>query len=248
MIDRRPFTLQESPVSGEIHGDPASKKVVVLSHGFGVFRDSRGMYTELAERLGQDRLVVLFDYVDVDEAGDTTVRPLTEQSAMLNAVLRHVRETYNVKELSIVAHSQGCLVVGLSNPDNVDKVVLNASPMAAPSQARMQETFGSREGTHIVSDGISTIKRSDGKLTYIPPEFWAETAGIHPIELYARLAERTNVYIVQAMQDHVLPNQDYSALRDIEGITYIELDGNHDFAGDAREGWLNLMVQLIEGK
>lgn len=248
MSETRPFSIQEPPISGEIHGNPDSRKVVVISHGFGVKRDGRGMFTELAERLKDDHLIVLFDYVDIDEAGNTTAHPLSEQSDMLQAVLRHVHETLAPDEIQIVAHSQGCIVVSIASPDGVKRVVLVSPPLNAPNLQRMQETFGAREGTHIVRDRVSTIKRSDGKLTYIPAEFWSDTTGMNPIELYAHLADRTDVYFIRANQDHVLPDQDYSTIAGRGNLHYIELDGNHDFADDAREGWLDLMVQLIEEK
>ena len=247
MTESRPFSIQEPPVSGEIYGNPDSRKVVVISHGFGVKRDGRGMFTELAERLLDDHLIILFDYVDIDEKGNTTAHPLTEQSDMLQAVLRYVSETLAPQELQIVAHSQGCLVVSIANPDNVKRVVLVSPPLNAPNLQRMQETFGAREGTHIIKDGVSTIKRSDGKLTYIPAEFWSDTTGMSPVELYDHLSDRTDVYFIRAKHDHVLPDQDYSAVAGMENITYIELDGNHDFADEARQGWLDLMFKLIEG-
>jgi hypothetical protein len=248
MPERKAFSIEKPPVSGEVRGNTESRKIVVFSHGFGVQRDSRGMFTELAQRLEDNHLVVLFDYVDVDEEGNTTAHPLTEQSEMLNAVLRYIRETYLSEDIAIIAHSQGCLVVSLSNPDGINRVVLNAPPMSAPNITRMQKTFGSREGTHIVADGISTIARSDGTKTHIPPIFWEVTAGIEPGELYADLADQTEIYVVIANQDHVLHGQDYSAVSQNPNTTVIELDGNHDFAGDAREGWLDMMVQLIDGK
>lgn len=246
MTESRQFSIQEPPISGEIHGNPYSRKVVVISHGFGVKRDGRGMFTELAERLKDDHLIVLFDYVDIDDKGNTTAHPLTEQSEMLQAVLEHVRETLAPEELQIVAHSQGCIVVSIASPESVKRVMLVSPPLNAPNLQRMQETFGAREGTHIVRDGVSTIKRSDSKLTYIPPEFWSDTTGMSPVELYDHLADRTEVYFIRAKQDHVLPNQDYSAVAGMENMDYIELDGNHDFADEARQGWLDLMVQLVE--
>lgn len=59
------FFLKRTKVKGEYWGNRETGNVLIFSHGFGVKRDSKGMFTQLAEMLKDKYLIVLFDYVDV---------------------------------------------------------------------------------------------------------------------------------------------------------------------------------------
>lgn len=199
-----PFTLNGPPVSGEVRGNAESKKAVIFSHGFGVRRDSRGMFTDLVERLGDDYLCVLFDYVDVNETGDTIVHPWSHQVKMLDEVVSWIREQYQPEEVIIVAHSQGCVIAGLAAPANITKIVLNASPTTPTTLERMRRVFGHRTGTVIRDEGTSIITRADGSRTMIPPTFWPDTKGINIPKLFSTLAQKTPVIVISAKEDEIL--------------------------------------------
>jgi len=218
---------------------------VIFSHGFGVRRDSRGMFTELAGRLEKDNLIVLFDYVDIDQDGNTTAYPFSKQVEMLKDVIEYIREQQTLKEISIVAHSQGCVIVGLVSPKDINKILLVAGPTSAPGQ-RMKEYFSQREGTEIHEEGVSKIVRSDGTLTFIPPEYWQEASETNPAAAYLRLPKESKVYFIRARQDQVVIREDYSSIKSSQNIGYIELDGNHDFERGDRRGWLDEMVNILK--
>jgi len=61
----------------------------------------------------------------------------------------------------------------------------------------MKEYFSEREGTEINENGLSKIKRSDGKLTYVPENFWKEGVSINPQQLYLDLASKSKIYFLE---------------------------------------------------
>lgn len=218
--------------------------MVVFSHGFGVKRDDRGLFTDLAERLKKDRLVVLFDYDKVDGYGNTSTKSLGEQAEKLREVIEYTRGQFKPEVVDVVAHSLGCVVVGLVSPNDINKAVLIAGPIT-PFGQKMKDYFSRRKDTTINEEGISTISRSDGTLTLVPSEYWEEASKINPGELYLNLAKKTAAYFVRAKQDQVVSEDDYSEIKISKAINYIELDGDHDFTGSFRKPWLKKMVKIL---
>ena len=245
MVKKKRFLLKKSGVKGEYWGNKVSGRVIIFSHGFGVKRDSRGMFTDLGELLKDDCLVVLFDYVDVNKDGSTTAYSFSEQAEKLKAVISYIRNKFDPERVEIVAHSQGCIIVGLVSPEGVDKVVLVAGPISAPGQG-MKDYFSQREGTIINKDKVSQIKRSDGSLTFVPPEYWEEARRVNPAALYKKLAEKSRVSFLRVRQDQMVVGENYSLLREGGRVGYFELDGNHDFENEARKPFLEKIVFLLK--
>ncbi|MBD3279162.1 MAG: hypothetical protein GF390_00440 [Candidatus Pacebacteria bacterium] len=234
-------------IQGECEGNSDSKKAIVFAHGFGVKRDSWGMFNQLGDLLKGDYLVVRFDFVEILEKDNATkVFPLSTQAEMLKAVCAYSKSKLGVAEINIIAHSQGCLVTGLLSPDDASKIILLASPVESP-YSRMKQYFASREGTEINEDGLSKIKRSDGSWTWVEAGFWDDIKSIDPAQLYSRLAAKTDLYFVRAMQDHVITDKNYESVKNDKNINFLELPGDHNFAGDARDNWLGTMVDLLKG-
>lgn len=74
-------------VKGEYEGNERTGKLIIFSHGFGVTRDSHGMFTEIGDELKSEYLVVKFDYTIVNkEENWTKVFPYSKQVEMLKAV------------------------------------------------------------------------------------------------------------------------------------------------------------------
>jgi hypothetical protein len=77
-------------VKGEYEGSVTSKKVIIFSHGFGVTRDSHGMFTEIGDKLVSDYLVIRFDYTIVNKGENwTKVFSYNIQAEMLQAIDRY---------------------------------------------------------------------------------------------------------------------------------------------------------------
>lgn len=239
------LSLDKIQTKGEYEGNADSGKVIIFSHGFGVKRDSWGMFNELGDRYKPDYLVVRFDYTRIlPQENATQVYPLSVQAKMLEQVIAYIREKFKSTEIDIIAHSQGCLVTGILSPHNIHKVILLASPLL-PTYHRMIAYFAKREESMIDEKGISRLKRSDGSWTLVGPDFWQEVKTINPIALYQKLAPKTELYCVRALRDEVILDTNVDDLKEIKKLHYLELKGDHNFAGEARQNWLDKMVEII---
>ena len=221
----------------------SSKHIVIFSHGFGVRKDDRGLLTDIAAGI-PDVAPVLFDYNEINEAENIlTVSPLSRQATMLTSIIEKTRQENPEAVIDIVAHSQGCLVVALAKPSRIRKTVFLA-PSLDNNLERMVALFKDRPGSFIDLLGISKLSRKDGSSTIVPAQFWKEREASDPIPLYNELSQKTELVIINAKQDDVLRNLDVKGLN--EKIKVMEIDGNHQFSGDARQPLINRIKELTK--
>ena len=206
-----------------------SKHVVVYSHGFGVRKDDRGLFADIANALPEAEHV-MFDYNLVDEQENTlTVSPLQGQVQKLKEQLSKIGSDAVV---DLVAHSQGCVVATLAKPQNVRKILCLAPPDNVNTE-RLINFFGKRDGSVIDLDGQSRIPRRDGSTTIIPAAYWQSLKGLDVIRLYNRLPDLAKVKFLTANDDEVLGISNFD--KTDERIELVQLDGSHDFTDDARQ-------------
>ncbi len=219
------------------------KHIVIFSHGFGVRQDARGLFSDIVARLPNCECI-LFDYNTFNEAAKTvTVRPLSEQTKLLEAQVEAVRARHPDAIIDLVCHSQGGVVAGLAQFEtfNVRKAILLVPPESMNFE-RMLQNFQSRPGTVIDLDGMSRLARRDGSFTLVPAEYFRERVAIDPMKLYERLSESVEVILIKAREDEILGQTDFSSL---DRVRVAHLTGNHDFAGVARTGLVSEVVKLI---
>jgi hypothetical protein len=212
-----------------------SKHVVVYSHGFGVRKDDRGLFTDIANAIPEAEHV-MFDYNQVDEQANTLiVSPLQEQVQKLR---EQVVEIGDDAIVDIVAHSQGCLVVALAKPQNVRQILCLAPPDNVDTE-RLIKYFRNREGSIVDLEGQSRIPRRDGSTTIIPAAYWQSLKGLDAMRLYNRLSDLAKVKFVVANDDEVLGMSNFD--KTDERIELAQLDGSHDFVDDARQPLVDLV-------
>lgn len=200
--------------------------IIIFSHGFGVRKEDRGLFTAIARSL-PDVKSVLFDYNPINEASNTlTAKPLDEQARKLRKVINSTRAEYPGAIIDLVCHSQGCVVAGLLKPRGIRKVIM-LTPPEDISEATVVEQLGARTGTVIDVAARTRLPRADGSTTVIHPEYWQSLAGIDPVKLYNKLARVTALRIMSARQDEVLGKVGFAGLD--PGVSHITLDGNHNF-------------------
>jgi len=206
-----------------------SKHVIVYSHGFGVRKDDRGLFTDIANALPKAEHV-MFDYNLIDNRTNTlTVSPLQEQVRKLKEQLNKIDGGTVV---DLVAHSQGCVVAALAKPQNVRNLLCIAPPDNVDTE-RLINFFGSREGSDIDLNGQSRIPRRDGSTTIIPATYWQSLKGLNVIRLYNRLPDLAKVKFLVANNDEVLGMTNFD--KTDERIELVQLEGNHDFTDEARQ-------------
>jgi len=204
----------------------AQPHIVIFSHGFGVRKEDRGLFTAIA-RVLPDTKSVLFDYNPINEASNTlTAKPLDEQARKLRKIINNTRAENPNATIDLVCHSQGCVVAALLKPRGMRKVIL-LTPPDDVSEATVAEQLSSRLDTIIDTAARTRLARADGSTTVIHPEYWQSLAGINPIKLYNMLARVTTLRIISARQDEILGKVSFEGIH--PGISLVTLDGNHNF-------------------
>lgn len=212
-----------------------SKHVIVYSHGFGVRKDDRGLFTDIANAIPEAEHV-MFDYNLIDEQTNTlTVSPLQGQVHKLKEQLGKIESGAVV---DLVAHSQGCVVTALAKPQNVRQILCLAPPDNVDVE-RLLSFFGSRDGSEIDLDGQSRIPRRDGSKTIIPAAYWQSLKGLDVIRLYNHLPDLAQVKFLIANEDEVLGMTNFD--KTDERIDLVQLSGNHDFTGNDRQHLVDLV-------
>ncbi|MFH1649891.1 MAG: alpha/beta hydrolase [Candidatus Woesearchaeota archaeon] len=206
--------------------------IVIFSHGMGVLKDSRGIFTEIGDTLGKSGIQpVLFDYSDYNpQTKEVTVTPFSEQAMRLHTVIRETRRDHPNAIIDIVAHSQGAVAVALAKPKDVRKTIL-----LAPFFHTDIEEVRQRHSKHAIGgvDFSKTTrrKRSDGTITIIPPAYWTERFNTPVSELYNALALKTELTIINASEDEIM---DSTNLARIYNATILNIQSNHEFEGAVR--------------
>ena len=120
------------------------KHFVIFSHGFGVLKDARGLFTELSAMLSSHGIQsVLFDY-DYNEIKHGTkeviTKPFSEQAKVLQCVIDETRTKNPDSTIDIIAHSQGTVMIALAKPHGIRRVI-SMSPFFHTDIDRVTERY-----------------------------------------------------------------------------------------------------------
>ncbi len=207
------------------------KHIVIFSHGFGVRKDDLGLLTDIALAIPEVESI-LFDYYDVDQKNKIlTTCPFSKQVKMLNNIINKTKELNPGAIIDLICHSQGTIVAGLAEPEGIRKTIL-LSPPFDMSLERTLKRYGSRPDSDINLEGISKLSPIDGLVRIVPKEYWTERKNVKPLEEYNKLAEKTELIIIEANQDELLPKVDLKNLS--SKIKLAPLNGDHNFNGKSR--------------
>jgi pimeloyl-ACP methyl ester carboxylesterase len=214
------------------------KHIIIFSHGFGVRKDDRGLLTDIASAFPEAECV-FFDYFEVDEEKKTLmIRPLSVQAKMLNEVVQQARTSNPEATIDLICHSQGTMVAALAKPDGIRKTIL-----LAPAFDMSLERSLKRYSAYVNLNGISELPPVDGLTRVVPPEYWAERKDMKALEEYNKFSEKTELIAIEANQDQLLPKVDLTDLS--PKVKLAPLDGNHGFAGEAREPLKARLKELL---
>lgn len=214
--------------------------VVIFSHGFGVRKEDRGLFTAIAKAL-PDAKCIMFDYNPINEKANTlTAKPLDEQVRKLRKVINAARAEYPGAVIDLVCHSQGCVVAAVLKPRDIRKIIM-LTPPDDVSEAVLTKQIGARMPAPIDVTVRSRVPRADGSTTVIHPEYWQSMVGIDPIKLYNRMARFTALRIINAKQDEVLGAPSFEGID--PGISFVSLEGGHNFEGEESR---NRVVYILQ--
>jgi hypothetical protein len=219
---------------------PTTPHIVIYSHGFGVRKEDRGLFTAISKAL-PDVKSVMFDFNPVHEGTNTlTVKPLNEQAGKLRTVINTTRAEYPDAIIDLVCHSQGCVIAGLLKPRGIRKVIMLAPPDDI-SEATVVKHLSVRREDPIDVTARTRLERSDGSTTVIRPEYWHSLAGVNPVKLYNQLARVTTLRIMNAKDDEVLGKVSFEKID--PSISFVTLNGGHNFDDEASRKQLLYILQ-----
>lgn len=220
--------------------------MVVFSHGFGVRRDSRSMFTEICQNLPDGYGYVLFDYNDSDDEKHTVrLTDFTEQIEKLQKVLTWTVTQRGVKSLSIIAHSMGCVVTALARPKSLEKLILLAPPTSIGERTR--QYFTAKKGAE-KQDNMWVVPRNDGTVSVIPETLFDQYEAVDAEAELQKLATRTTYTLIAAGADEVIPDANYGALVPNPRVHFVSIAGaSHDFDKSARQPLLDAVVSTLQG-
>lgn len=197
--------------------------VIITSHGFGVGHDSNGLFSELAELIADTRFI-LFNYNETLPNGDMIVPSLYDQAKLLEMAV----EQTDSENITIVAHSQGCIVASMAELGaKVNNVILLAPPAYIGSEdieAKLKERLGKdmslKTGLTLSDAGSGTMYFTKGYIESIDE--------VKPLELYRALAARIPTIIIRATNDELLGYTDFQQTP----VEIIDLQTDHNFTTD----------------
>ncbi len=215
---------------------------LVFSHGFGVRKDSRGLFTDIAAAFPRAKAVVFDYHIENPDEKATLVRSLTEQAKVLHEAIEKAKQAHPEDIIDLICHSQGCLTAAMLKPEGIRKTVLLAPPARVRAE-RMIKRFEERHGSELNFEGTSWLRRKNGGLMIFPSQYWRDLRNVEPIRLYNEFAFETELAIVRARQDEILADADFNELTD--SITVMGVDGDHNFTGKASRLALAAALQGI---
>lgn len=227
----------DKPFEVEISGPPNATNAVILVHGFGVKRDSRGMFTDIEAQIKDTMLSVRAEFSDV-QTSKTKAIPFSTQAQRLQVITEFIRQKYKPKNIVYIGHSQGNFVIAEANPRDSQAFLL-APPVG---YEKFIKTPGwSKPGSQFDAQGESRLVRSDLTIE-VGPEFWKEFEEVNPSALYSQLAKSNQVEIIFAEQDKELGSQEVPP--EIPSITIS--NAGHDFKDAARSELINAILRDIK--
>jgi hypothetical protein len=219
--------------------------ILLFSHGFGVQKDDRGLFTDIAAAFPH-YTAVMFDYNSVAADGKSLVaRPFSQQVKMLRAqadTLRHHASPNS--PLTLVCHSQGCVTAALAALSGITRTIFLTPPDSLEVDA-FAARWLTRPGTKVNLQGESTLVRSDGSVTQVGADVWQQMREVAPRlpDLFTQLAQRTDLHIFSASHDEVLGPTDFSKLAGKAKLTTLAAD--HNFSGLARASLMTALRVIL---
>lgn len=217
------------------------KHFIIYSHGFGVEKDDRGLFSYITSAM-PDIEHVTFDYNIIDRANNTlTVSSLREQSKKFTEVYNKVKSENPDAVIDLICHSQGCLVAAIANPEGIRNTIF----LAPPDNVDIDrfKTIFDRPGAVINLEGQSKLTRKDGSTTIVPKDYWDSLKPLNVMKLYDMFSQRTKLTIIEADEDDVLGSTDFTKTDERIGLQHLRAD--HNFTGEARQQIVGLVKKAM---
>ena len=211
-------------------------KYLLFSHGFGVRKDSNGMFNDIARAFPSYK-PVLFDYNKHDRKTNlTTVCSYRKQSKVLKRRLLNIKRSDPRAEITIIAHSQGAIVAGLCKTKTTKAILLAPPSTVSAKRSKL------RPNRKVRKNGSVMIFKKDGSRILLTTSFMLGLKLTNPIKIYEKIALRVPTVIIAAKQDEMVNNDNLHKVRSAE---VYEIDGDHNFTGENRKGLIETLSKVL---
>ncbi|MEO7617337.1 MAG: alpha/beta hydrolase [Candidatus Saccharibacteria bacterium] len=211
---------------------------IIFSHGFGVRKDSKGLFTDLKAGLAPDYAGHMLDLNILEADQVIIVPPVSEQAKILETRIREEGE-----EVDIIAHSQGTLVAAaLPAGLPIRRIILLAPPVKLASKL-MSDTYTDHPMTQTMQSGHLQFVRKNGDRMWMSPEYMKQMRAVDPVEWINKLALHYPVTLIRATEDEVLDTIDDSGFKN---ITVINVSGDHDFDPPDRDTLIETIKSVLD--
>lgn len=219
------------------------KHVVLYSHGFGVDKTDRGLFTAIADAIPEAEHI-MFEYDLRDENGNTIAETFSNRKDKLIAKYSELRSQEPDAIIDLVCHSQGCLVAALAELENVRKTIMLTPPIYLEDGGEKREKYLEKPTVKELPDGTLAIKRRDGSTTLIKQNYWDDFGVVVDSErLYNTLSKVTDLTAIRATKDEILQNNSYNNFDN--SIKTMDVEGNHSFDDEARPRIAKVVREII---
>ncbi|MCL4392560.1 hypothetical protein M1145_00230 [Patescibacteria group bacterium] len=217
-----------------------SNKIIIYSHGFGVGKDDRGLFSDIAKVLPNEEHF-MFDYNTIDTKNNTLlVSSLRTQTKKLIEVYRSVRKNNPKATVDLIAHSQGCVVAALSLLKFRKSIFL--APPDSLNAERMIKVFD-RPDAKLDFNGVSRIPRKDSSTTLIPSDYWSSIRSLNLIKAFDLFSQNTELVVIKADDDEIVEMTNFTKLDD--RIKFDHLKADHNFTGKSRNQLLDMIKKEL---
>jgi len=195
------------------------------------------MFTDIAEAFPQ-YTSVMFDYNKILDSGAKTIVPSYRQQAKkLQKQIRTIKQEDPSADITLIAHSQGCIVSGLIDSRGIAKVVLLAPPWSvSPKRAKY------RPNRKVLKNGAVRITKKNGEIIILTARFVFGLKRANPLKVYQKLSKTIPTAIIIAKQDDIVDNKDFRIPSNLEVLA---IDGDHNFTGKDRDGLIATLSKVL---
>ena len=215
-----------------IEGQEGAPEMIVFVHGYGTDKDEGfSSFIDLSNAFQGEYLNIRYDQAGYGKSGgEDQAFNLQKAAGDLRSIFRWAREKYPDKKVNIFAHSLGVFTTLLLSPSGVERFGLTSIPNSDTEYVikNLQERIKTAGGK-LNENGITAYPRTKGATQLIGPEFWKTLRNLDPLKLLRELAKSSKIAIFRPMQDDVIGSNHFDEYRDIEGVQYTELNGDHNF-------------------
>ena len=215
-----------------IEGNKNSKTTIIFVHGLGADKEENfNLFVDLSRPLLEKYQVLRFDLSGCGKSeGREEDSSCRKHSRDLNSIIDYTKQELRTSAY-IVAHSMGAFVVSMLSPENIGRTAFITVPGSdtLKSIEALQNRIRSRPGGIVDENKTSIYPRSNGDVQKIGPDFWRSLKEFNPLAAMETELAKTDLIVFGALQDDVVDPKSVIEYKHIEGLRYVDLQGNHNF-------------------